>query len=209
MTDLYAMADRAIKSMNRENLKAFGRLKLAKWDEINVVRAVGTVYDESAALARKRYLEIAKDAYIRAMVETGKTRKEAERDAWEDITMLWLLGLLEGPDPVTLYIFTEETERKKQRLIEALSAAHNKNSEIDKALRYWTKQVGQYAINVTDEARLDAFRAAGVERVMWNTNLDGRECERCKALNGKVFDIDKVPPKQHYGDRCWLTPVLA
>lgn len=209
MTDLYAMADRAIKSMNRENLKAFGRLKLARWDEINVVRAVGTVYDESAALARKRYLEIAKDAYIRAMVETGKTRKEAERDAWEDITMLWLLGLLEAPDPVTLYIFTEETERKKQRLVEALSAAHNKNAEIDKALRYWTKQVGQYAINVTDDARLDAFRSAGVERVMWNTNLDGRECERCKALNGKVFDIDKVPPKQHYGDRCWLTPVLA
>lgn len=205
MTNLYAMADRAIKAMNRENLKAFGRLKLAKWDEINIVRMVGAVYDESARLAQKRYLEVAKDAYIRAMVEADMSRKEAERDAWEDITMMWLLGLLEDPDPVTLYIFTEETERKKQRLIEALSAAHNKNAEIDKALRYWTRQVGQYAINVTDEARLDAFRAAGVERVMWNTNLDGRECERCKALNGKVFPIDQVPPKQHYGDRCWLT----
>jgi len=208
VTDLYAMADRAIKSMNRENLKAFGRLKLAKWDEINVVRAVGTVYDESAALARKRYLEIAKDAYIRAMVEAGKTRKEAERDAWEDITMLWLLGLLEDVDPVMMYSFATETERKKQRLIEALSVAENKNQEIDRALRAWTVQVAQFADNAVYRARIDAFRAAGIESVMWVSQRDDRVCRDCDDLDGEIFQIDQIPPPQHPHCRCHVVPVL-
>lgn len=208
MTDLYAAADRAIKSMNRENLKAFGRLKLAKWDEINVVRSVGTVYDESAALARKRYLEIAKGAYIRAMVEAGKTRKEAERDAWEDITMLWLLGLLKDVDPVMMYSFATETERKKQRLVEALSVAENKNQEIDRALRAWTVQVAQFADNAVYRARIDAFRAAGIESVMWVSQRDNRVCSDCDDLDGEIFPIDEVPPPQHPHCRCQVVPVL-
>ena len=206
MTDLYAAADRAIKSMNRENLRAFGRLKLAKWDEINVIRAVGTVYDESAALARKRYLEIAKDAYIRAMVEAGKARKEAERDAWEDITMLWLLGLLEDVDPVMMYSFATETERKKQRLVEALSVAENKNQEVDRALRAWTVQVAQFADNAVYRARIDAFRASGIESVMWVTQEDNRVCRDCDELNGQIFQIDEIPPPQHPHCRCYVVP---
>lgn len=204
MTNLYAMADRAIKAMNRENLKAFGRLKLAKWDEINIVRMVGVVYDESARLAQKRYLEVAKDAYIRAMAEAGMSRKEAERYAWEDITMLWVLGMLDGVDPVMMYSFAAETERKKQRLIEALSVAENKNQEIDRALRAWTVQVAQFADNAVYRARMDAFRAAGIENVMWVTQRDNRVCRECDDLNGEIFPIDAVPPPQHPHCRCYV-----
>lgn len=204
MTNLYAMADRAIKAMNRENLKAFGRLKLAKWDEINIVRMVGAVYDESARLAQKRYLEVAKDAYIRAMLEADMSRKEAERAAFEDITMLWLLGMLEGVDPVMMYSFAAETERKKQRLIEALSVAENKNQEIDRALRAWTVQVAQFADNAVYRARMDAFRAAGIENVMWVTQRDNRVCRECDDLNGEIFPIDAVPPPQHPHCRCYI-----
>lgn len=205
---IYDAADKAIRDMNRANLKAFGRLKLAKWDEISIIRQVSQVYDTSSALARRKYAEIARAAFIAALIETGLNAIVASGMAADEITTDWLLDMLEEADQVTLYIFTEETERKKQRLIEALAAAQNKNAEIDRALRYWTKQIVQYAINVTDAARLDAFKAVGVKRVMWNTNLDGRECDRCRALNGKIFPIDNVPPKQHWGDRCWLTAVL-
>lgn len=204
---IYDAADKAIREMNRANLKAFGRLKLAKWDELNVIRQVSAVYELSTALAKRKYTEIGMDAYIFALMEMGLSETVAHGMAQDEITNDWVLDMLEEADPVTLYIFLEEAERKKQRLIEALAVAHNKGAEIDKALRYWTKQIAQYAISVTDKARLDAFKAVGVKRVMWNTNLDGRECDRCRELNGKVFDIDKVPPKQHYGDRCWLTPV--
>lgn len=204
---IYDAADKAIREMNRANLKAFGRLKLAKWDELNVIRQVSTVYELSTAIAKRKYAEIGMDAYTFALTEMGLGETVAHGMAQDEITTDWVLDMLEEADPVTLYIFLEEAERKKQRLIEALAVAHNRNAEIDKALRYWTKQIAQYAISVTDKARLDAFKAMGVKRVMWNTNLDGRECDRCRALNGRVFDIDKVPPKQHWGDRCWLTAV--
>lgn len=206
--NIYSGADNAIRTMNRQNLKLFGKLKLAHFDELNVIRQVNATYDESTRTAKQKYYEIAFDAYIGAMLEAKFSNKEAMRLAEETITTDWILDMLEEVDPVTLYAFLKETERKKQRMIEALAVAHNRNAEIDKALRYWTQQVGQYAITSVDNARLDAFKAAGVEKVMWNTNLDGRECDKCRALNGKVFRIDKVPPKQHYGDRCWLTPVF-
>lgn len=206
--NVYQGADRAILEMNRQNLKAFGKLKLAKFDELNLIRQINAVYDESVRRAKQRYYEIAVEAFIVAMLEAKKPNDEATRTADEIITGDWILDMLEEVDPVTLYAFMNEAERKKQRLIEALAVANNRNAEIDKALRYWTQQIGQYAITSVDNARLDAFKAAGVEKVMWNTNLDGRECDKCRALNGKVFRIDKVPPKQHYGDRCWLTPVF-
>lgn len=206
--NIYSGADNAIRTMNRQNLKLFGKLKLAHFDELNVIRQVNATYDESTQTAKKKYCEIAFDAYIGAMLEAKFSNKEAMRLAEETITTDWILDMLEDVDPVTLYAFLTETERKKQRLIEALAVAHNRNAEIDKALKYWTKQIGQYAITSVDNARLDAFKAAGVEKVMWNTNLDWRECDKCRALNGKVFRIDNVPPKQHWGDRCWLTPVI-
>ena len=51
---IFDVADRAIRDMNRANLRAFSRLKLAKWDELTVIRMVGGVYDMSAALARSQ-----------------------------------------------------------------------------------------------------------------------------------------------------------
>ena len=54
-TNYYEPCDRAIKAMNRLNVEAFGQLKLAKWDEVNVIQTVRNVYRKSARIARKRY----------------------------------------------------------------------------------------------------------------------------------------------------------
>ena len=116
--------------------------------------------------------------------------------------------MLEETDFVTLYRFDNEVERKAQRLAEALSATDRWNDEIDKALRYWTLQVGQYAINAVDRARLQAFKDAGVKRVRWNTEKDERVCNECNALDGKVFDIDDAPAKMHIRCRCFYTCVF-
>lgn len=206
--NVYSAADKAIKLMNRKNLRAFNHLKLAKWDEANIIREVGTVYDTSAKDARKRYLEIAIDAYIAAMLSAGQNGKKAKRKAMDDITDDWILAMLEESDPVTLYAFLPEKDRKKERLIEALAAAQNRNLEIDKALRYWTLQVGQYAINAVDRARMEAFFDAGVENVMWNAEKDEKTCEICRERDGKVYAIEDVPSKPHLNCRCWYSPVL-
>lgn len=205
---IYDGADKAIKEMNRLNLKAFNRLKLAKWDEISVIRAVCKVYDDSVKLAERRYYEIALEAFIVALYQANVPPPEATLIGNSTITAEWVLEMLEEPDPVTLYIFLTEADRKKQRLIETLAAAQNKNAEIDKALRYWTMQVGQYADNTVYRARLEAFRQAGVERVRWVTQEDNRVCTDCEPLNGQVFAIEDAPPPQHYGCRCELWPVI-
>lgn len=205
---IYDNADKAIRAMNRQNLKEFGKLKLAKWDELNVVRAVGKTYEDSVRMAKRRYYEIAFEAFIVAMLEARIDNKDATRKAEEVITNDWILDMLEEVDPVTLYAFLPETERKKQRLIEALAVATNRNAEIDKALRYWTQQIGQYADNSVFRARLEAFREAGIEQVVWVTQADDRVCEDCDALNGQIFDIGAVPDPPHWGCRCTLRVIL-
>ena len=205
---IYDAADKAICAMNRQNLKDFGKLKLAKWDEINVIRTVGKTYDDSVRMAQQRYYEIAFESFIVALPEARIPNVDATRMAEETITADWILDMLEEVDPVTLYAFLPEAERKKQRLIEALAVAQNRNAEIDKALRYWTQQVSQYADNSVFRARLEAFRAAGVKKVMWVIQDDDRVCEECEALNGQIFDIDNVPDPVHYGCRCYLFPIF-
>lgn len=199
----YDDADRAVRLMNRENLKTFGRLKsrLAKWDEINLIREVSSAYGEALRMVKRRYIEIARLAYEQALLEAGGKKKKApiDRD--------WILDWLEETDPVTMYKFIPEWERKKARLIEALPVAQKPAQEIDKALKAVTRQIGQASIGITDTARLEAFEDAGILRVMWITQHDERVCEDCEPLDGKIFRIDEVP-KKHWNCRCYLWPVL-
>lgn len=206
--NIYEGADSAIRQMNRRNLKAFDRLRLMKKDEINLIREVMSIYRKSAKEARNHYYEIAVEAYIVAYIQAHKTNAEATEIVDKKIDLDWIDEMLEETDFVTLYRFDNETERKAHRLAEALSATDRWNDEIDKALRYWTLQVGQYAINVVDRARLQAFKDAGIKRVRWNTEKDEKVCNECNALDGKVFDIDDAPPKAHINCRCYYTPVF-
>ena len=205
---MYEYADKAIRNMNRRNLRAFSRLKQLAFDELNILTAVTKVYDDSVRLAKKRYYQIATEAYIAAQMLAGRSKREAEAEAEDTITEDWVLDMLEDYDEVTLYQFLPEADRKKQRLVEALIASHKKNAEVDKALRYWTLQVSQYAIKTVDDSTLEAYKNAGVKYVKWNTEEDKKVCEVCRPLDGKVFPIDKAPSKQHYSCRCFLTPVI-
>lgn len=204
---LYDGADKAIKEMNRRNLKAFDRLRVAKWDELNLIKQVDAVYDGSIRMAKKRYYEIAMDAFITALYETGMDPRKATEMGDDTITEDWVLEFLEIVDPVMLYAFLPEAYRKKQRLIEALSVAHDKGEEVSKALRLWTVQVAQFADNAVYQARLEAFRAAGVEYVRWVTQKDEKVCTDCEDLDEEIFAIDNVPPPQHPHCRCFIVPV--
>ena len=206
--NVYAACDRVIKAMDRENVEAFGRLKMAKWDEINVIRTVVSVYRTSAKKARKRYYEEAVEAYILGMLMCGYGNAEAHRMADKAITMEWVDERLEETNFVTLYRFNSEAERKAYRLAEQLEVAPDRNKLIDRALREWARQLGQYAIEYTDAGILQAFKDAGIERVIWMTEDDEKTCHDCIELHRKEFPIDEVPPKPHYGCRCRLIPVL-
>ena len=206
--NVYEACDKAISATNRENVEAFGRLKLAKWDDVSVIRTVKTVYRNSARRARKRYYEVGFEAYVLGLLLCGTEPKKAHQMAEKAITEAWVDGILSDTDFVTLYRFTTETERKAYRLAEALETGIDRNHEIDKALRFWSQQLGQYAINVTDYAVIQAFMDYGVEMGEWESSEDASVCRECAALNHQVFRIDEIPPKPHWGCRCRIRPVF-
>lgn len=205
--EYYAACDKAISAMNRQNVEAFGRLKMAKWDEINIIQEVLKVYRQSAKRAKKRYYEVAFEAYLLMADMCGITPKKAHRMAEEAITDEWVADVLEETDFVTMYRFNTETERKAYRLAEALEVAENRNAEIEKALRYWSRQIGQFAINMTDYAMIQAIQDAGIGMAEWVTMQDERVCAECRHLDGQVFPVEDIPPKPHMGCRCRLRPI--
>lgn len=205
--NLYAACDKAIKAMNRENLELFGRLKMLNFEkEKSIIKEVTYVYGASRKRARKRYYEIGFEAYLLGMTLCGIETKRAHAMAEKAIDEEWVDAILEQTDFLTLYRFNSESERKCQRLIEALAVSEDRDFEVNKALRLWSQQLGQYAINVTDYAVIQAYEDAGIEFVEWVTQEDERVCNECYALNGQVFRIDSVPPKVHYGCRCMFRP---
>lgn len=220
--DYYAPADTAIALMNRDNLRAFSRLKMANFDQINVIQAVLKLYREQARKAKKRYLEIGNEAYLLGleMAEINIHGPEAKRKARKIITGDWIETMMSEPDFVTMYQFNAETERKAQRLIEGLSIVgdradgrepwrspkETRDMLIDQALRAWSKQLGQYAINVTDAAIFQALDDAGVGWVEWLTERDQRVCMDCHQLDGRIFRINEVPAKPHWNCRCRVAP---
>lgn len=210
MRNIYERADKAIQDMNRENLKAFDALKLSRMDGLHIIQMVMQVYKKSEELARLKYYEIAFEVYVLTLIETGMKAKEAHAKAEEVIDYDWVDEMLEETDFITLYRFTSETARKRDRLIEALAAANgeNRDAEIDKALRYWTRQVGQYCLNAADYARIEAFEDAGIEWVQWITQHDERVCDECYPRDGQVYRIGEVPTK-HYSCRCYLVAAEA
>lgn len=218
--DIYGPCDRAIQRMNRENLKDFSRMKAAKWDQVNVIRIVTETYRKAQKRARNEYVEVAAEAYVMMAGMCGIPAREARKRVKDAVPAEWVDRMLDTPDPVTLYEFNTEAERKAQRLAETiagvLEARRSGNpvprkyttveAEIDRALRDWTRQTGQYAINVTDAAAVEAMEDAGVERIEWVTQEDERVCSECRALGGRTFELDEVPIK-HYGCRCEMRPV--
>lgn len=203
----FEYADKAIKDMNRRNLRSFGKMKQLKFDELNILKAVNATYEQSVNLAKTRYKQIAIDAFVSALMSLGYLLKDAESTAEETITDDWVLDMLEDYDPVTLYQFLSEAERKKQRLIEAMIAAHNKGQEVDKALRLWTLQIAHYADRSVIDGTVDGYKEAGVKRVRWIAVDDEKTCPVCQTLDGEIFDIDKIPDRPHYRCRCRLDPV--
>ena len=207
--DIYEPCDKAIKSMNRETVEAFGRMKLAKWDEVQIIRTVAAVYRDSARKARERYYDVGFEAYLLMMAICGEKPGEAHKMAEKAITGEWVEEMLTRVDPLTQYSFYNEAERKGYRLAEALEVAHDRNALIDRAMKDWSRQVGQYAINITDYAVLQAMKDLGIEEAEWETEADERVCGRCRELEGQRFPIDKVPAKPHWGCRCRWVPVIG
>jgi len=116
----------------------------------------------------------------------------------------WVEKVLKTYDPVTLYRFDHELERKKGRHLEAVIASDNPDKEHDNALKYFSNMFKQYGDIVADTAHIQSMKDEGEEMVVWISVNDNRRCRTCKERDGKIYPINKIPTKPHIGCRCWV-----
>ena len=110
------------------------------------------------------------------------------------------------PVETALSIMKEEVGKKWDVVVvNALAVAVNKDEEIDKALKFLTLQLAQYADEVVIAATVAAYADADVDYVEWVAMDDDRVCQECDERDGKIYPIDKIPSR-HWRCRCILLP---
>jgi len=205
---MYQAADKAIKLLNKHLVLRFGALKsLLNYDELNVLNRVNELFEDVIELYKQALLQVARSAYRQAMLDSVHKRLTAE-DAAEEIDEAWLMIFLNEYDPVTEYKQLSELDRKRSRCVETLIAAENKNDAIERAKRILSRHLTQGCIEITDRGAMQAYKDAGVEKVVWETEKDDRVCLTCERREGHVYPITRVPDKPHYNCRCWLRPFV-
>lgn len=189
----YEYTDKVIAYIDKQLIERYSRLKsLVSFDELNVLQEVNALYQEIDTLIRKTFLKLADKVY------SDNIRAKDHRSLDEQ----WVDALLSAYDPVSKYVFTHEEDRKCARLIEAVIASSTKAQEIDAALRSMSFMCRIYAVRVTDEAALQAFKDDEEDLVRWIAEKDEKTCTVCHKRDGKIYKIDLLPAKPHPNCRC-------
>lgn len=211
---MYRLADKLLEQLKKLIRREFNRLGIFGFDELNtprITRETIALYDRMMTENKKRYLEVAKKAYSDAVDLAIAAGYRDPGSTKVDDT--WVLAFLGAFNFVSGYLYESEAERKRLRLAEQMMTAKEYlnrtlyNDSLRRAANLWWTQSSHYMLDAVDTATLDGYKDCGVEKVKWNTNVDGRECKVCRERNGQIYDIDDVPPKPHRNCRCYLKPV--
>ena len=203
---MYKHLDKLLAEEKKRIRTEFNRLSVMGFDELNVINTRKTtqeMFDRFMSDNEALYIRAAKSAYKKAS-ETGAT------DA--DIAAL-VATILGGYNLVTGYLYDKEADRKRLRLNEQILTAREYNDRqmfqdgLRKTANLWWTQTAQYGISVVDGATIKAFKDMGVKRVKWVAEDDENTCSTCSARDNKIYAINNIPSKTHYGCRCYLTPV--
>ncbi len=193
-TTPYKKTDKTISYLNRQYGRMFRRV--TSFDALNVIDVSHEIYEEAYQLAEQEATRLAQSIY------GDYSRTEAVFDAAG-----FVLALILAYNPVTKYVFQNEIERKRARFAESVIASTTPAEEIALAKRLLAATNAQFMDDVTFDTLIQAYRDNGTEKVQWVTAVDDRRCKQCAALHGKIFPIDKIPPKPHIHCRCWVREV--
>ena len=195
---MYEYADKIIKLLHRYLIRVFPRIRaLTTFDEINVLDTVNSVYSDIDRTIRRYFQMLAEQVYGDAF----------EGEMLIPLAVEFLQRVFSEYNPVSKYVYINEFDRKRLRLVEALIATGGDSVEADRAMKQIALMIGCYAIAVVDEATLEAYRQEGVEKVRWISEEDSKVCPVCKERNGNVYPINELPPKPHYNCRCYFERV--
>lgn len=194
---MYQTLDKKLNQLKKSIWKQYSRMKAAlTFDELNVINRSKKLYEDLNDLNQSIYLEVARKAYKDAYPESDK-----------ELSPAWLLLLLQDYDEVTKYVYQNEVDRKRARFAESLLSTKRKQQEFVTAFNLWWRQTAQYGIKVVDEATIQGFKDAGIKRIRWKTQQDGKVCKSCQERNNKIYPINKIPTKPHHNCRCWFEKV--
>ena len=203
---MYKLLDKLLAQEMKRIRASFNHLGAMGFDELNVVntrKATEKMYDGFLKDNETIYLKVARDAYKKATKSGKKT----------EINREWLVGVLAGYNLVTGYLYDREADRKRLRLNEQILTAREYGnrelfqSSLRRSANLWWTQTSQYGISVVDEATIKGYKDMGVKRVRWIAADDEKTCPTCGARDNKIYPINKIPPKPHYGCRCYVVPV--
>lgn len=206
---LYGPLDAYIKRLKRKIKEGYAGLYVSGFDQLNIIQLSKTteaLYSGLDEFNRDEYIVLAKHAKDTAVTLMGK---QAPAFSIAD----YIEDYLGGYDPVSQYVYEKEVDRKRMRLNESILTAkeyadvEKLHKAVKKAADLWFTQSSQYALDIMLGALIETYRRSGVKKLRWNTVIDGHECVDCRELDGKVFPIDSYPAPQHYGCRCFPTPV--
>ena len=156
-----------------------------------------TIKNEFTAIVNPIYQEIYDEAI--ALGFDGDIR---------DLDEAWVEEFFDEYNPVTKYVFSNEIDRKKSRLFESLVASTvERHQSYKTAENLLIRQVKQYAIDLEDAISKVVYEDTGVTKVQWVAEDDYKTCDTCKELDGQIFKLSDVPPKQHYNCRCYTIPI--
>ena len=198
-TKIYHFTDVIVEYLVREFIELFDSFKsnLLVRDEINILTKVNDLYEKLSTITTNKLLELAQLQF------------EYITQGDYDLSIIdnaWLMELFENFNPVTKYVYINEIDRKRSRMYEGIMSSDTPVDEVERSLKYWCSMVSQMAVDVTDKATETAYKCCEVSMVEWVSENDSRRCDKCKHLDGQVFSIYEIPPKQHNHCRCFVIP---
>lgn len=210
----YRLADNAIAQLNKSALRLADqtkqRLTVLGFDELNVLQNVDAMYAKLDSNNRKKFLELFIARYIEVMAYLfGRELTADEEDAVDDLAELYISGLLDEPNETTKYTYSAEVLRKRDRAKEAIISVPTKAQkqiQLDKHIRYFQQMTGWYADFTSQGAEIQAFKDAGIKRVQRHEHDDEKTCSVCRAADGEIYPINKIPPIPHLRCRRYFTP---
>ena len=193
MRNPYLKTDKTIAYLTKQYAKLFRGID--GFDELNVISVSHEIYDEALKITEQEVARLVKSVYDSYRVSGALTAPEA---------LAVVAALMVAYNPTTKYVYKNELDRKRSRFVEGVIASETPREEVKLAERLLVALNKQFADDATFDALVKAYEDDGVKKVRWITAEDDRRCKECKSMHGKVYDIDKIPPKPHMHCRCYV-----
>lgn len=206
---LFARYEKYLEDLKKRIQREFVRLNAAGFDELDIIRLnrrTRAMYRRLEAYNEQQYEDLAEEAFAwcQDYMEAYGVRLKPQEVVRE---------ILNGYNPVTQYVYSNEIGRKRMRLNEAILTAREVQDRkmyeeaIKKASSLWFTQSKQYAIEIVIGTIMAVLKEKDARWLRWNTMEDERVCPECRSRNGEIYPFSEYPSRPHYGCRCYPTMV--